>query len=475
MSLLTPDICVVGAGSAGLTVAAAAAAFGVDVVLVERSRMGGDCLNTGCVPSKALIAAGRRAQAMRGADAFGIRSVEPDIDYAAVQRRVRAVIAGIAPHDSQERFTGLGVTVIRAEAAFEDAQTLSAGGQRIRARRFVLATGSAPVVPPIPGIDTVPVLTNETIFELDRLPEHLLVVGGGPIGIELAQAHRRLGAAVTIVEAGTALSKEDPELVEVVLGRLRAEGVTILERATVLRIGPAPEGGVALAVQDPAGGETVVLGSHLLVAAGRRVVTDGLRLERAGIEADSKGIRVGPDLRTANRRVYAIGDAAGGPQFTHAAAHQAGLAVRSILFRLPIDARKVALPRVTYSEPELGQVGLTEAEARARGMKVTVLRAHFDENDRARTDGCIDGLLKLIVGRGGRILGAGIAGEGAGEMTNLFSLVLSRRLKLSALQGFVAPYPTLGEVAKRAATAYYAPHAQNRAVRVAIRLLQRFG
>ncbi|ADZ72051.1 dihydrolipoyl dehydrogenase family protein [Polymorphum gilvum] len=473
--VLTPDICILGAGSGGLSVAAAAAAFGVEVVLVERDRMGGDCLNAGCVPSKALLAAARQAQARRSGVGFGVGETEPLVDFAAVGAHVRSVIAAIAPHDSVERFEALGVTVLKAEARFGGPDRVMAGDCEIRARRFVVATGSRPLVPPIPGLDAVPYLTNETLFDLTECPAHLLVLGGGPIGMEMAQAHRRLGAQVTVVEAHKALGRDDPELAAFVLDQLRAEGVEILEGSRVEAVEQADEG-VALLVAGPGGSHRRVEGSHLLVAAGRAPVLTGLGLDAAGIGYGPRGITVDGGLRTTNRRVYAIGDVIGGLQFTHAAGYHAGLVVRSILFRLPAKENRDLVPWVTYTAPELAQVGLSEAEARRRfGDRVRVLAVDYAASDRARADRATIGRLKLIAGQRGRLLGAGIAGALAGEMANLLSLALAQKLDMKALAGFVAPYPTYGELVRRAALSYYAGMPANTWVRRTIRFLRLFG
>lgn len=475
--VLRPDICIVGAGSGGLSVAAAAAAFGVSVVLVERGRMGGDCLNTGCVPSKALIAAAAHAASIREAPAFGISAGEPQIDFAAVMRHVRGVIDAIAPFDSAERFRGLGVAVVPEEARFLDPHTIAAGPHLIRARRFVLATGSSPRIPDLPGLATVPYLTNETLFDLDDLPGHLIVLGGGPIGLEMAQAFRRLGSAVTIVERGRAMAREDADLSSIVLAALRAEGVDIRENTAAVSVSSANEAGglrVTLLVERGSGHERVT-GTHLLVASGRQATVGALDLAAGGIDHGPAGISVGPDLRTGNRRVYAIGDVVGSPQFTHLANHHAGLVLRAILFRLPIRQMPDLVPRVTYTAPELGQVGLTQAQAQERGIAADILAWPYSENDRARTERRTEGLLKLVVAADGRLLGAGIAGEKAGELTNLFSLALARRLTVRDLTGFISPYPTYAEIGKRAATAYFAPYAKRGLVRAAVRILSRFG
>ncbi|WP_269583796.1 dihydrolipoyl dehydrogenase family protein [Roseibium sp. Sym1] len=473
--LLTPDICVIGAGSAGLSVAAAAAAFGVDVVLIEKGLMGGDCLNYGCVPSKALLAAAKAAASIRKATDYGVRAGQPKVDFAGANDHVRRVIAAIEPHDSQERFEGLGVTVLRSPARFTGPDSVMAGDTEIRARRFVIATGSSALVPPIPGLDQVSYLTNESLFDLRALPEHLAIIGGGPIGLEMAQAHRRLGAKVTVFEARKALAKDDPELSAMVLEKLRAEGVEILEETAVEKVERTGEG-VTVTARTGDGTTVRTEATHLLVAAGRAPNVADLGLEAAGVAHDRKGITVDNGLRTSNRKIYAIGDVAGGLQFTHVAGYQAGLVIRSILFRLPIGMNDSIVPWVTYTAPELGHVGLTEAEARARhGGKVKVLTTDYAGNDRARAEGLTTGRLKLIAGRGGRLLGADIVGEQAGEVLNLLSLALSRNMTMKDLAGFIAPYPTLGELVRRAAISYYAEAPKNVWVRRVIAILRKFG
>ncbi|TPW28963.1 dihydrolipoyl dehydrogenase family protein [Pararhizobium mangrovi] len=470
---LTPDICIIGAGSAGLTAAAAAAAFGVEVVLVERGAMGGDCLNHGCVPSKALIAAAHHAHAIAEAGAFGIHAGVPQIDFAAVMAHVRSVIETIAPNDSVERFEGLGVRVLRESARFVDERTVQAGSYAIRARRFILASGSRPAMPPVPGLDQVPVLTNETLFEQTSRPGHLLVLGAGPIGLEMAQAHRRLGAEVTVLDAARALGRDDRELVAVVLARLRAEGVTVHEEIAVNRAERAGEGIRLTFTSD--GQEMSVTGDRLLVAIGRRANIEDLGLDAAGIVRDEKGIVLEPGLRTSNRRVYAIGDVAGHQQFTHVAGYQAGLAIQQILFRLPAREKPDLVPRVTYTDPELAEVGLGEEAARERHGTVHILRSPFADNDRAQTERRTEGSIKLVTTKRGRLVGVGIVGAGAGEMINLYALALTKKLSVADLRGLIAAYPTRGEAGKRAALSYYDGMTRKPAVRALVRFLRGFG
>jgi pyruvate/2-oxoglutarate dehydrogenase complex dihydrolipoamide dehydrogenase (E3) component len=471
---LQPDICVIGAGSGGLSVAAAAAAFGAPVVLVERGRMGGDCLNYGCVPSKSLLAAAKRAAAFTRAADFGVTGGSPTIDFAKVRAHVRDVIDAIAPNDSTERFTGLGVRVIAGTAQFRDAATVAVGDAfEIKARRFVIATGSSPAIPPIPGLADTPHVTNETIFDLDQCPAHLLVIGGGPIGLELAQAFRRLGAAVTVLEAAVPLAKDDPECAAVVLDQLARDGVAIRAGVAVRRV--AGGNGKVQVVIGGADQEETIEGSHLLVATGRTPNVADLGLDRAGIKFDPRGIVVDKRLRTTNARVYAIGDVAGGLQFTHVANYHAGLVVRHALFRLPVAASNDALPRVTFTDPELAHVGLSEAEARARRYKFQVLRWPYHQNDRAQAERTTEGHIKVVTTRGGRILGATIVGHNAGELIATWSLAVGQRLNIRAVATTVLPYPTLSEIGKRAAITRYTASLTSPMVRRIMAWLRRLG
>jgi len=470
METIRTDLLVIGAGSGGLSVAAGAAQMGADVVLLEGHRMGGDCLNYGCVPSKALLAAGKAAHGQATAGRFGVAAVAPQVDYAAVMDHVADVIGQIEPMDSQERFEGLGVRVIRAFGRFVSPREVEAGGHLIRARRVVIATGSAPMVPPIPGLDTVPYLTNETLFELRRRPEHLLIIGGGPIGAEMAQAHVRLGARVTVIEGDRVLGRDDPELAAVVCDSLRADGVEIAEGALVERVS-CEAGAVEVVATDG----RVFAGSHLLVAVGRKANVDRLDLEAAGIETTKTGIRTDAALRTTNRRVYAIGDVAGGLQFTHVAGYHAGVIIRSALFGLPSKAKEAHIPRVTYTEPELAQVGLSEPQAReVHGDRLEVVRFDFAHNDRAVAERKTTGFAKVMVVRG-RPVGASIVGPQAGELIGLWSLALANGMKMSQIAAMVSPYPSIGELNKRVAGAYFSPRLfDNQMVKRVVRAVQRW-
>ncbi len=467
---LQADICIIGAGSGGLSVAAGAAQMGARTVLVEADRMGGDCLNHGCVPSKSLIAAAAVAQRMREAGRFGIAPVSPEVDFAALRRHVRGVIAAIAPHDSEARFEGLGVTVIKARARFAGPEELHAGDWRIRARRFVIATGSRPAIPPLPGLQGISHLTNETIFDLETRPEHLLVLGAGPIGCELAQAYRRLGADVTVLDLGPMLPREDPELVEPLRRRFADEGIVLLEHVRVLAAEPGP----ALLVAED-GRERRIEGSHLLVATGRRPNVEDLGLEEAGVTRGPDGIRVDSRMRTRNRRIYAIGDVIDGPRFTHAAAYEAGIVLRNALLRLPARAKLEGMPRVTFTDPQVAQVGVTESEAKAGGLRHSVVRVPFTENDRARTERAEEGMIKLILGRRGRILGVGLVGAGVDDLLAPAILAVQEGKGVAALARLLLPYPTRGEIVKRAAGRHFEPRLFGSGMRRLVRLLSWLG
>jgi pyruvate/2-oxoglutarate dehydrogenase complex dihydrolipoamide dehydrogenase (E3) component len=471
---LTPDICVIGGGSAGLSVAAAAVAFGVPVVLIEKHKMGGDCLNAGCVPSKALLAAAKRAAIMQNSGAFGVSAQNIMVDFAKVQVHVRSVIAAIAPMDSVERFTGLGVRVIQGAASFKDRNTVTVGDIEIRARRFVIATGSAPAVPSIPGLGEGPYLTNETIFDLTMLPKHLVVIGAGPIGLELAQAFRRFGSQVTVLETARALAKDDPECAAIVVDSLERDGVVL---RTGVKVTGVTHGDGSVKVKfEGAQGEETVEATDLLVATGRKPVTGGLNLEAAGIAYDGSGVIVNSSLKTGNKRVYAIGDAAAGQlQFTHAANYHAGLVIRNALFRLPVRVNNDAIPWVTYTEPELAQSGIGEAQARERGLKIRILRWPYHDNDRAQAERETHGHIKVITNTSGKILGATIVGSQAGELITAWSLAIAKGLNIRAFTGIVVPYPTLSEISKRAAIDYFTPSLTSPWVRRIIAWLRIFG
>ncbi len=467
------DLAVIGAGAAGLSLTAVAAQLGLRVALIERGRMGGDCLNTGCVPSKALLAAAHAAIDAAAAARFGLHFLPPEIDWPSVQAHLRGVIAALAPMDSAARFSALGATVLPGTARFVSRDTLEValpeGPRRLTARRIVIAAGSRAVLPPIPGLSDVPHVTHEGLFDLETRPEHLLILGGGPIGLEMAQAFAGLGSRVTLIEASRIAGNEDRELADGLRAVLADNGITVLEGVPVVRAGPGP----TLWLQDGRCFE----GSHLLVAAGRRPNIEGLGLEAGGVRAGPAGIATDAGLRSlTNRRVFAIGDIADplgiGPRaFTHVGAYHAGIVIRRVVFRLPARVDYAALPRVIYTDPELAQTGLTETEARAAGHAVRVLRWPLAENDRAQAERRPAGLVKLVTTPRGRVLGAGILAPHAGEMIGMWTLAITQQTPLAALAGLIVPYPTLAEAGKRAAGTFFLARLFGAATKRAVRLL----
>lgn len=464
------DLAVIGAGAAGLSVTAAAAQLGLKVALIERDRMGGDCLNHGCVPSKALLAASHAAQEARRAGVFGLRLPEPGIDWDAVRGHVHGVIAAIAPTDSEARFRSLGATVLHGEARFTAPDALVVDRRPLTARRIVIAAGARASVPPIPGLGQVPFLTNATLFDLPERPEHLLILGGGPIGLEMADAFAGLGCRVTVIEAAGIAAREDPELADGLRLALTARGITLLERAAVASAEPGP----TLVLTDG----RRISGSHLLVAVGRQPNLEALELGAGNVRASAAGIVTDRGLRSVtNPRVFAAGDIADpvgiGPRaFTHVGSYHASLIIRRALFRLPARLDYSALPRVTYTAPELAQAGLTEAEAREAGHTVQVLRWPLAENDRAAAERDPVGLVKLVVARN-RVIGAGILAPHAGEMIGQWVLAIARRVPLSALAGMILPYPTRSEAGKRAAGRFFMARLFSPRTKALVRLLAR--
>ncbi|MEZ5814269.1 MAG: FAD-dependent oxidoreductase [Alphaproteobacteria bacterium] len=452
------DLAIIGAGSGGLSVAAGVAQLGLKTALFEKGEMGGDCLNTGCVPSKALLKAARVAQGFRTSGAYGVKPQEPEVDFAAVKDHVQSVIDAIAPHDSVERFEALGVRVIKDAAAFKDAHTIMAGGHQYAFRKAVIAAGSRAGLPPIEGLDADKVLTNETIFALREKPDHLIIIGGGPIGIEMAQAHRRLGCKVSVLDMGSILANDDPQLVDILRKSLIAEGVELYEHVDIQKV----EHKEAVAVDFVREGvePKKIVGTHILVAAGRDAYVDGMDLENAGVEFDEKGIYVDARLRTSQKHIYAAGDVVNGaPQFTHVAGYHAGIIIRNVAFKIPAKTDLKALPWVTYSDPELANVGMKARDAIEKYGEgnVKIVSWQFDENDRAVAERRTEGMIKVTCRKNGKILGAAIVGPHAGELIGLWALAITKGMKIGDITGMIAPYPTLGEISKRVAGAWFTP------------------
>ena len=471
---LKPDVCVIGADAGGLAVAAAAAAFGAPTVLIDDRGLGGEFLRRdGSVPAQALITAADHAQAMREGARFGVKAVRAGVDFGAVSAHIRDVIDAVAPNFSRERFAGLGVRIIKGAARFTDAETVAVGDLAIKARRFVLATGSAPVIPPIPGLLDTPHLTSETVADLSDYPRHLIIIGAGAVGLELAQAFRRLGSEVTVLEAATPLPGTDRECAAIVLDALERDGVKLRTGVKVTNVRRALAR-VQVAFATAAGAEALE-GSHLLIAAGRRPCLDGPDLKVAGVSHTPEGVVVDQHLRTTNKRVYAVGDVTGAPPLTHLATYQAGIVLRQLLFRTPAKVNHRAVPRVIHTDPQLAQIGLLEDEARQHDRAMRVLRWPYRENDRAQATGMTAGHIKVVTDRSGAILGATIVGPEAGESIAIWTLAISEGLNIRAFGPLAVPHPSYAEVGKRAAITYLSPGLTSPRVRRIMGWLRRFG
>lgn len=451
MSQTDYDLCVIGGGAAGLVAAAGGAALGARVALVEKHKLGGDCLWYGCVPSKALLHSAAIAHTLRTAGQAGLDNAVPGIDLARVMERVRGVIATIEPNDSPERFRSLGVEVLFGSGRFTGPERFKVGGRTLTARRFVLATGSRAALPPIPGLDQVPYLTNETLFDLREPVPHLIVVGGGPIGVEMAQAFRRLGSAVDLVEAGPGiLPREDQDMAGVVRKCLEAEGVRFHFRRHI-EAAEGTAGALRLRTTACGEGDTRLSGSHLLIAAGRKPNIEGLGLDAAGVVVENGRLKLDTRLRTTNPRIYACGDVAGPYLFTHMAEYQAVIVLKNALLHWPARFDPRAVPWCTFTDPELARVGLSEEEAVRGGIPHQVYGFDFAHIDRAVADASTEGRAKLVVAPNGRLLGATLCGPHAGELIHEYVLALSKGMGVADLAGVIHIYPTLAQINRRVA------------------------
>jgi pyruvate/2-oxoglutarate dehydrogenase complex dihydrolipoamide dehydrogenase (E3) component len=453
------DMGVIGGGSAGLTLTSGAAQLGAKTILIEKEpQLGGDCLHYGCVPSKTLIKSAAVYHYIKSAGRFGLpRITPPPVDYSKVVERIKGVIAQIQKHDSAERFCSLGAEVRFGPARFADEHTVELDGKRISARSWLIATGSSPSAPKVPGLDDTPYITNKEIFYLESLPESLIILGAGPIAIEMAQAFARLGSRVSVVQRShQILSKEDQDLADMVMQALEQEGVKFYLN-TKLRGARAVNGRPHLQFSDAEGREVELGGEKLLVALGRQANLAGLSLEDIGVEFSAKGLKLDERLRTSQKHIYGAGDVTGANQFTHAAGYEGGVVLANAVLRLPRKADYTWLPHATYCAPELASIGLNESAAQKAGHKYSVWSEEFSANDRALAEGETLGKLKMILDKDEKILGVQILGPHAGELLNEWVAVAGGKVKLSTLAGLIHPYPTLGEINKRVAGDVMAP------------------
>ena len=476
MAVYDYDIGVLGGGAAGLTVASGAAQLGARTVLIERDELlGGDCLHFGCVPSKTLIKSASVYHQLGRQQDFGLPPVDPHpIDFTRVRDRIRRVIATIQHHDSVERFTGLGVDVKFGAASFCDDHLVDTTYEKISARKWVVATGSSPASLPLPGLAEVETLTNREIFSLDYLPESLIVLGAGPIGIEMAQAFNRLGTKVTVLQRSPQiLSSEDADLADELKDLLENEGIVFHLGCTMISAS-ADGNSKKMAIRTANGQELEVVGTDILVATGRRVNVDGLALENGGVEYDLKGIQVDTRLRTSCKHIFAAGDVVGGYQFTHAAGYEGGVVVANAVMGLPRKVNYRWMPHCTYSDPELGGMGLNEKQATERNIRYQVYEEKFIDNDRAQAEGETSGRIKVLLDPKGKVLGVRMLGFHAGDLLAQWVGLLNGGVKMSVAAGSVHPYPTVAEINKRVIGSYFSEKIFSDRVRKILKLIHKY-
>lgn len=447
----THDVIVIGGGAAGLTAAGGCALFGLEVALIEGHKMGGECLNNGCVPSKAIITAAKRAAEAREEKRHGVQLAAPVIEWAGVHKHIHDAIAHIAPHDSAERFTEMGCEVLLEYARITGPNEVTVGERKLTAPRIVIATGSEPFVPPIDGLDSVEYLTNENIFDLTEQPEHLVIIGGGVIGMEMAQSFQRLGTQVTVIEPGNPMGRDDRDSVAVVVDVMKAEGVRFVEGKA--RSVSGGEGTVAVTTDN----DDVVEGSHLLIAVGRKARVEGYGVEELGIRTGKNGITVDKRRRTSLKHIYAIGDCREGPRLTHVSGYEGSNVALEIALGIPAKVDWTALPWCTYTEPEVAQIGMTEKDAREKyGDKLRVVKEGFDHNERAIAEDSTKGHLKVMY-KGKKVVGASICGKGAGEMLLPFTQMITGKASTFNMGSAIVSYPTRSEITKASAFAAWEP------------------
>jgi pyruvate/2-oxoglutarate dehydrogenase complex dihydrolipoamide dehydrogenase (E3) component len=443
------NLVVIGAGTAGLVAAAGAAILGARVALIERHLTGGDCLNYGCVPSKALIRSARAARGVAEAPEFGIEATPPKIEFADVMRRVRRVRAEIAPNDSVQRFAALGVDVFLGHGHFTGKRSLEVEGQRLEFRKAIIATGARAAVPPIPGLADAGCLTNETVFSLTALPRRLIVIGGGPIGCELAQTFARLGSQVSLVsDIPHLLPKEDTDVAALLEQQFRREGIELILGAKVERAEKSAVGKILIIDRGQA--KDTIVGDEILLAVGRVPNVEGLNLEAAGVKYDDKGVTVDDHLRTSNSNIFAAGDISSQYHFTHAAEALGRIALQNALFFGRKQASNLVVPWCTYTDPEIAHVGLNEGSASKSRIEIKTFTLPFADNDRAVVDADTAGFARVHVRRkDGRLLGATLVSRHAGESIGELVMAIQHKMKIGELAAIIHPYPTESEIVKR--------------------------
>jgi pyruvate/2-oxoglutarate dehydrogenase complex dihydrolipoamide dehydrogenase (E3) component len=453
------DIGIIGGGAGGLTVAAGAAQLGARTILIEKEKeLGGDCLHFGCVPSKTLIKSAHVYHLMKNAKKFGLPQVSPPpVNFRNISARIKSVISTIQQHDSEERFCSLGARVEFGQPYFTDAHAVRLNGNTHTAKNWIIASGSSADIPPIKGLDKTPFITNREIFYLDQLPKSMIVMGAGPVGIEMAQAFNRFGTAVTVVgRAPQILPKDDPDLTDEVMDILSAEGVKFYTSHSIEAVSDLGHQR-QVTLKGKTGNTLSLKAQMLLVALGRAANVEGLGLDTIGIEHDRRGIKIDQRMRTNHKHIYAVGDVNGGFQFTHAAGYEGGIVISNAIFRLPRKADYTYMPWCTYTDPPLGNIGMTEKMARAAGVNYTVWTEEFKGNDRSQAEGEKKGKIKMILNEKEKPIGVQILGSHAGDLLAEWVAVLNGKVKLATLAAAVHPYPTIGEINKRVAGNFFSP------------------
>ncbi|MBT5574467.1 MAG: FAD-dependent oxidoreductase [Alphaproteobacteria bacterium] len=452
MKEINTDICVIGGGAAGLSIASGAAQMGAKVVLFEENKMGGDCLNHGCIPSKTIISSAKTAFQMQKSAKQAIQPIgKPKIDFTEISAHISETIQKIAPHDSVERFEALGVQVFQQRAKFTGKRQISSDTLSVNFKYAVIAIGTHPMIPDIPGLSDVPYFTNESIFSLQTLPEHLVIVGGGAIGVELAQAFIRLGSHVSIIESKTILAHQDGEFKSAIRTILSTEGISFYEQSEIEKI---TGGNNEITIKTK---QKLISGSHLLIATGRKADMHGLELDKAGIITNHGMIKTNARMQTKNPKIYAIGDIATSHRHTNVASAHASIAIQNILFKIPAKFNPLIIPHTIYTDPEISQVGYSKdlAEQKFGAHNIICIIQKISKNDRAVTDSISEGSIQLIAKKNGQLIGATILAPHAGEIIQTCTFAITHKLKLSALAKLHFPYPSYGEALKQAASSFY--------------------
>ncbi|PIN74853.1 pyridine nucleotide-disulfide oxidoreductase [Candidatus Woesearchaeota archaeon CG10_big_fil_rev_8_21_14_0_10_37_12] len=466
------DLVIIGGGSAGLTIAAGATKLGAKVALVEKHKLGGECLWTGCVPSKALIRAAEVAHTINTADAYGFKKNSAQHTFSNVIDYVQHVIKKIEPHDSPERFKKLGVHVFFGNAQFKDKQTLFVDKKELKAKNFVISTGSSPATLPIPGLEKTGYLTNETLFTNKTFPKEFLVIGGGPIGAEMAQAFSRLGSNVTVFARSGLISKEDTDVSLELENAFEKEGIRVIKNMDLVKF--EKKNNKKIVHYKIKNKKYFLSGDEILLSTGRTPNMQGLNLEGIGVETTKKGIVVNEKLQTRVKHIYAAGDVTGGYQFTHVASYEAGIILINTLFKFPKKADYSVIPWTTFTDPEVARVGITEQEAKEKNIEHDILKLSFKDVDRAQAENQTTGFTKLVVDKKGKLLGAHIIGARAGELLPEFVLAMRKKLKITDIFNTIHTYPTLSSMNQQVAGKFYEKKLSPRIKKI-LQFIFRFG